>query len=313
MGLSARAYARRRGVSHTAVQKALRAGRILALPDGTINATAADAAWTAAAKARRAAKKVPADPTRVALPAGSLATAEATVRAVLVEHGASTDKAITMADARLANAILQAKQRADAIAAHEVAYRLRQRAEAGEAIDKRLVDALITNAVQVICQYVDPRDVPAALDKLRALQARCVPGTVAEADLRSEELQGELQGAPPMPESCSASRDPAPDERPMSHLLADGDAGAEAAQIALQHLDARLAGGARPSSSAVEQVDATPEGVDRRMAAESALRCGTCVNMATNGWCCWRRFFVTPALPACEVYYEAMPADRSGQ
>ena len=45
MGLSVRAYARRRGVSHTAVQKALRSGRIVAGPDGTIDPAAADEAW----------------------------------------------------------------------------------------------------------------------------------------------------------------------------------------------------------------------------------------------------------------------------
>lgn len=85
MALSARAYARHRGVSHTAVQKALRAGRITALPDGTINPEVADQAWNAAGEARGATEQIAADPTRVMLPAGSLATAEATVRAVLAQ------------------------------------------------------------------------------------------------------------------------------------------------------------------------------------------------------------------------------------
>ena len=45
MGLSIRAYARHRGVSHVAVKKAIDTGRITALPDGTIDPEAADAQW----------------------------------------------------------------------------------------------------------------------------------------------------------------------------------------------------------------------------------------------------------------------------
>jgi len=45
MGLSIRAYARHRGVSHVAVKKAIDTGRITPLPDGTIDPDAADAQW----------------------------------------------------------------------------------------------------------------------------------------------------------------------------------------------------------------------------------------------------------------------------
>ena len=44
-GLSVRAYARHRGVSHTAVRKALAAGRIVADTDGMIDPTVADRQW----------------------------------------------------------------------------------------------------------------------------------------------------------------------------------------------------------------------------------------------------------------------------
>ena len=47
MGLSIRAYARHRGVSHVAVKKAIDTGRIGPLPDGTIDPAAADAQWAA--------------------------------------------------------------------------------------------------------------------------------------------------------------------------------------------------------------------------------------------------------------------------
>ncbi len=45
MGISIRAYAKTRGVSHVAVLKAAKAGRIPLEPDGTIDAAKADAAW----------------------------------------------------------------------------------------------------------------------------------------------------------------------------------------------------------------------------------------------------------------------------
>lgn len=45
-GLSIRGYARHRGVSHTAVRKALATGRIRLGEDGKINPTAADQQWT---------------------------------------------------------------------------------------------------------------------------------------------------------------------------------------------------------------------------------------------------------------------------
>ena len=45
MGLSIRAYARHRGVSDTAVHKAIRTGRITPEPDGSIDADRADREW----------------------------------------------------------------------------------------------------------------------------------------------------------------------------------------------------------------------------------------------------------------------------
>ncbi len=45
MGISIRAYARHRGVSHTAVEKAIAAARITTLPDGSIDAAVADIEW----------------------------------------------------------------------------------------------------------------------------------------------------------------------------------------------------------------------------------------------------------------------------
>jgi len=53
MGLSIRAYARHRGVSDTAVHKAIRGGRITPEPDGTIDPARADAEWARNTEAPR--------------------------------------------------------------------------------------------------------------------------------------------------------------------------------------------------------------------------------------------------------------------
>jgi hypothetical protein len=59
MGLSVREYARRRGISHTAVRKAVQTGRIPQEPDGTIDPVKADAAWDAQTDPGRKAAPAP--------------------------------------------------------------------------------------------------------------------------------------------------------------------------------------------------------------------------------------------------------------
>ncbi len=62
MGLSIRAYARHRGVSHVAVKKAIDTGRITQLPDGTIDPVVADAQWAAnTTPTRRSVADLPSD------------------------------------------------------------------------------------------------------------------------------------------------------------------------------------------------------------------------------------------------------------
>jgi hypothetical protein len=173
MGLSLRAYARHRGVTLAAVQKARQSGRIPVLVDGTVEAGAADEAWDAAT-VRRAAQRASAVPTRVVRSGESVALAEQTAKAVLAEHGAPACDALTIADVRLASELLRVQQRANAIAAHEAEYRLRLRRVANEVVDKCIVDALVANTIHVIWRFVPPGDVPAALDTLRELQAHCL-------------------------------------------------------------------------------------------------------------------------------------------
>jgi hypothetical protein len=53
MGLSLRAFARTRGVTHQTVRKAIARGRLVPLPDGTIDAAAAEHTWPRGAPSAR--------------------------------------------------------------------------------------------------------------------------------------------------------------------------------------------------------------------------------------------------------------------
>lgn len=67
MGLSIRAYAKTRGVSDTAVRKAIAAGRITPEADGTIDPARADSQWDRNTEPPRVGSRSPAP--RVAVPA----------------------------------------------------------------------------------------------------------------------------------------------------------------------------------------------------------------------------------------------------
>ena len=67
MGLSVRAYARHRGVSHVAVLKALRSGRIVVGADGTIDPAVADQTWQERTAARMPPPVAPPEPVPGAL------------------------------------------------------------------------------------------------------------------------------------------------------------------------------------------------------------------------------------------------------
>lgn len=101
MGVSLRAYARHRGVSDTAVRKAIKSGRIQTESDGTIDIAKVDKQWALNTdqaqqrKSRRTTKAVP----KAALDA---------VTETLNENGASTG-GTTYMQARTANEVLKAQ------------------------------------------------------------------------------------------------------------------------------------------------------------------------------------------------------------
>ncbi|HCE09757.1 MAG TPA: elements of external origin [Oxalobacteraceae bacterium] len=120
MEMSIRAYARHRGLkSENSVRKALKDGRIKLLPNGKIDSASADKAWTAQTDKSRqrstpAAAAVPApgevdDLAPRAIPTAAIDSVRATLRASGAEP---SGEGITFTEARTANEILKAQDRA---------------------------------------------------------------------------------------------------------------------------------------------------------------------------------------------------------
>ncbi len=133
MGLSIRAYARLRGVSHVAVLKAVKAGRIPLEGDGTIDPAKADGAWQRStdpgkAKGKMAVKPGPA-PEKLKPVAD---TAIGSVRDTLKEQGLPSGGNVTFVQARTAHEIARAHL-----------ARLRLQRMKGELVDRARATALV--------------------------------------------------------------------------------------------------------------------------------------------------------------------------
>ena len=123
MGVSRRQYATLRGVSETAVRKAIASGRITTEPDGTIDPTRADAQWnrqTDPAKqrgphARGLASQTAAGTARAAatkpVPRAAIEAVDATLREAGAEPGpgAAPSGEVSFLRARMANEVLKAQ------------------------------------------------------------------------------------------------------------------------------------------------------------------------------------------------------------
>jgi hypothetical protein len=135
MGISIRAYAKARGVSHVAVLKAVKAGRIPIEADGTINPTKADAAWACSTDPGKAKGKA-------CLPEGKARTPErlkpvadtaiGSVRETLKEQGLPSGGAVSFVQARTAHEIAKAHL-----------ARLRLQRMKGELVDRARAAALV--------------------------------------------------------------------------------------------------------------------------------------------------------------------------
>ena len=120
MGMSIRAYARRRGISDAAVRKAIKTGRVTPLADGTINPERADLEWELAT-----------DKSQQRKPQPNVNAALEGIRETLREGGQPAGGS-NFLHARTANEILKAQT-----------ARLKLQRMRGEVIDKAEVTAMV--------------------------------------------------------------------------------------------------------------------------------------------------------------------------
>jgi hypothetical protein len=114
MGLSIRAYARHRGVSHVAVKKAIDTGRITPLPDGTIDPVVADAQWAAnTTPTRRSVADEPSDKPTPQVSAPVRKTTQASAKAARDTHEQPTpalsSSGTSLLQARTVNEVVKAQ------------------------------------------------------------------------------------------------------------------------------------------------------------------------------------------------------------
>jgi hypothetical protein len=129
MGLSIRAYARRRGVSHVAVLRAIKQGRVPVEADGTIDSAKADASWQRSTDPGRA-KSKPSTSAEKLRPVGQAALGS--VRETLKEQGLPAGGNVTFVQARTAHEIAKAHL-----------ARLRLQRMKGELVDRARAMALV--------------------------------------------------------------------------------------------------------------------------------------------------------------------------
>jgi hypothetical protein len=130
MGLSIRAYARHRGVSHVAVMRAIKAGRVPVEADGTIEPVKADAAWqrsTDPGRTKSATKRAASEHLKPVADA-----ALGSVRETLKEQGLPAGSNVTFVQARTAHEIAKAHL-----------ARLRLQRMKGELVDRARATAMI--------------------------------------------------------------------------------------------------------------------------------------------------------------------------
>jgi hypothetical protein len=127
MGLSIRAYARQRGVSHVAVLRAIKQGRVPVEADGTIEPAKANASWERATDPTRSKSKGPNDKLRPVREA-----AVGSVRETLKEQGLPAGGNVTFVQARTAHEIAKAHL-----------ARLRLQRMKGELVERAKATALV--------------------------------------------------------------------------------------------------------------------------------------------------------------------------
>src|SRR3954468_1602706 len=130
MGLSIRAYARHRGVSHVAVMRAIKTGRVPVEADGTIEPAKADAAWQRSTDPGRAKSTPKAARAENLKPVADAALGS--VRETLKEQGLPAGSNVTFVQARTAHEIAKAHL-----------ARLRLQRMKGELVDRARATAMV--------------------------------------------------------------------------------------------------------------------------------------------------------------------------
>ena len=108
MGVSRRELARRIGVGESAVRKAIEAGRIELLPDGTIDPDRAAKSWARQTDPARSKVRTKSTAVRTEQDATDAVTL---IRRILSEEGADSSGEIDFGMARIAETILKARER----------------------------------------------------------------------------------------------------------------------------------------------------------------------------------------------------------
>jgi hypothetical protein len=129
MGLSIRAYARQRGVSHVAVLRAIKQGRVPLEGDGTVDPQKADASWERTTDPARTKSKPKASADKLR-PVGEAAVGS--VRETLKEQGLPAGGNVTFVQARTAHEIAKAHL-----------ARLRLQRMKGELVERARATALV--------------------------------------------------------------------------------------------------------------------------------------------------------------------------
>ncbi len=129
MGLSIRAYARHRKVSHVAVLRAIKQGRVPVEVDGTVDPAKADASWERSTDPGRSRSKPKPSPEKLRPVAEA---AVGSVRETLKEQGLPASGSVTFVQARTAHEIAKAHL-----------ARLRLQRMKGELIDRARATAMV--------------------------------------------------------------------------------------------------------------------------------------------------------------------------
>ncbi len=177
LGLSIRAYARRRGVSQAAVQKAIRSERISTLADGSIDPEMADRQWAAntdQAKPRNSVSGEPRrrrDPEGPSLPAGSIAPGSAPTTGGYVQaRGVREGYVAALARLEYLERVGEHVKRAEVRSALFTVYRfLRDRLQA---MPDQLDSRLAASADRAECHDILLGEIDRILDELSAQAAR---------------------------------------------------------------------------------------------------------------------------------------------